>query len=370
MNDFHGIICAYVAAPELGDLVSHRTSASLPIGGRYRLIDFILSSMVNAGVHDVGVVMQRDYQSLIDHVGSGKEWDLSRRRGGLRVLPPFGMPDSHHGEYNGAIEALSAIYSYIEDIGQEHIILAMGDLAANIDLEAAMERHLAAKAEITAICTEQTPPENHHRFIPDEDGFSSQLLCDRSHDGVGVVSLEVYIITKARLLELISTCSASSKIHLHRDALMSHLQRGGRVNLYMHKGFARRVISSKAYYDISMSMLQYDIRGDLFPPERPIMTKERADVSTYYGEESKSKNSLVADGCYVEGVIENCILFRGVRIERGARLKNCVLMQDTKIGAGAVLAYVIADKDVNISRLTTLAGNAVLPFCIPKGISV
>ena len=370
MNDFHGIICAYLAAPGLSGLVARRTSSSLPIGGRYRLIDFTLSSMVNAGVRDVGVIMQRDYQSLIDHVGSGKDWDLSRRSGGLRVLPPFGMPDSHRGEYKGTMEALASIRSYVEAIRQEHVILTRGDLAVNVNLEAVMERHISAKAEITAVCTDHTPPESHHRFIPDEDGFSSQLLCDMTGDGAGVAALEMYIIRKDRLLELIATCSASTKLYLHRDALMHHMSRGGRVNLYMHRGFARWVTTTRGYYDISMSMLDYNVQADLFPPERPIMTKERADVSTYYGEESRSKDCLVADGCYIEGVIENCILFRGVRIEKGARLKNCVLMQDTQVGAGATLAYVIADKDVSVSKLATLAGSAVLPYYIPKGVSV
>ena len=99
MKDFHGIIFAYSAAPELRELVTHRTAASMPIFGRYRVIDFSLSSLMNAGIHDVGVIMQRDYQSLMDHIRNGKSWDMSRKDGGVRLLPPFGMPGYHSGNY-------------------------------------------------------------------------------------------------------------------------------------------------------------------------------------------------------------------------------------------------------------------------------
>ncbi len=137
-NKYHGIIFAYKEAPELGDLTRERTVASLPFCGRYRLIDFALSSMRNANITDVGVIMARDYQSLLDHIGSGKDWDMSRRSGGLRMLPPFGLPHAHSGNYSGTMEALNAVGSYIRDIQQENVVLMLGNLLANIDLNAAI----------------------------------------------------------------------------------------------------------------------------------------------------------------------------------------------------------------------------------------
>ena len=128
MKNFHGIIFAYSAAPELRELVTHRTAASMPIFGRYRVIDFALSSLMNAGIHDVGVIMQRDYQSLMDHVRSGKSWDMSRKDGGIRLLPPFGMPGYHSGNYFGTMEALNGVGDYIRDIPQKTVVLLLGSM--------------------------------------------------------------------------------------------------------------------------------------------------------------------------------------------------------------------------------------------------
>ncbi len=177
MADLHGIILAYHTAPELGDLVRSRTSASLPFCGRYRLIDFSLSSMQNAGVRDVGVVMQRDYQSLLDHLGGGKEWDLSRKRGGLRLLPPFGNLGNPTGEYEGVIEALCAVESYIGNIKQRYVVITRGNLAANIDLADVMARHLESGADVTAVCTPHIPRRAHQRYITDVGYRQGRARC-------------------------------------------------------------------------------------------------------------------------------------------------------------------------------------------------
>jgi glucose-1-phosphate adenylyltransferase len=367
MTNLHGIIYAYHSYTDLGSLVARRTAASLPFGGRYRLIDFSMSAMMNAGVRDVGVIMQRDYQSLLDHLGSGKDWDLSRRSGGLRLLPPFGLPDSHLGEYKGCMEALSAVSSYIEDIKQDYVVLSRGDLCANIDLVAVMRRHLETKVDITAVCSPEIPSDRYHGFVVNKDGISKEILCRQRGKSRGIPSLEVYIISKSLLLDFIRWSTEGSRLHFHRDALTHYLAGGGRVGVYVHGGYAAHVTNVKDYYKASMDSLKEEIRTQLFPEERPVRTKERADVSTYYGDSASSRNSLLADGCYIEGEVEDCILFRGVRVGKGARLRGCVIMQDTVIGENATLAYVISDKDVNVSRYVTLAGSPNLPLVIPKG---
>ena len=168
MSDFHGIIFAYGSVNELGELVKTRTAASLPFCGRYRLIDFALSSMMNAGIHDVGVIMRRDYQSLLDPLASGKDWDMGRRIGGLRMLPPFGLPEYHQGDYTGTIEALNAVSTYINDISAKYIVMMHGNTAANIDLREAIREHLASGADKTAVCTDNTPhyKPNHYTVAP------------------------------------------------------------------------------------------------------------------------------------------------------------------------------------------------------------
>lgn len=369
-NEFQGIIYTLHSEPDLRDLVAHRNSASIPFGGRYRLIDFALSEMVNAGVRDVGVIMERDYQSLLDHLSSGKDWGLSRRNGGLRLLPPFGLREAHSGSFSGCMEALRSVRSYIEDISHDNIILAPGDTVGNIDLEAAMEQHERTGAQITAVCVRNVPQVSHHRFVPGSDGFSSEMVFSDGTKDAGLASTEVYLLKKELLLSFMDYCSDGSRLHFHRHALAHYLAEGGRVGIYVHEGYFRRIYSAKEYYDASMDMLEPEIMSGFFPEDRPIRTKERAEVSTYYSDLAQVRNCLVADGCYIEGELENCIIFRGVRVGKGAKLKNCVILQDTVIMLGAQLKCVIADKDAVIGGDCFLAGSDRLPIIVPKGASV
>ncbi len=366
-SELHGIIYTLRSAPQLGELVANRNTASIPFCGRYRLIDFALSSMVNAGMRDVGVIMERDYQSLLDHLSSGKDWGLSRRFGGLRQLPPFALPEAHSGHFSGCMEALRSVRSYIEEIQQPNVVLSTGDFVANIDLRAAAEQHLATGADITVVCADIKPYYPQHRFLVDDVGWSRELVFSSGRTHEGLASTEVYILKKDLLLRFMDFCSDGVRLHFHRDALATYLANGGKINVYVHNEYIRRIASTKDYYDASMDMLVPDNMNQLFPEERPVRTKERAEVSTYYGEEADVKNSLIADGCYIEGTLDSCVLFRGVRVEKGARLSNCVIMQDTTIKQSAQLKSVIVDKDAVITSGCFLAGNAHLPVLVPKG---
>lgn len=372
MPDMHGIVYAYHSSPALGELVTHRTSASLPFCSRYRLIDFALSSMTNAGVRDVGVIMQRDYQSLLDHLGSGKDWDMSRSSGGLRLLPPFGMYDSRIGEYRGCMEALAAERSYIRDIKQNTVVLYRGDIVANLDLRAAYEAHRASGCEVTAVCAERpfVGSGERIRFVPDSADSARRMLFPGTEESGALCSAEIYLIQKRLLLSLIDWCRSNGRLHFHRDALTHYLESGAKIGLYIHRGYMARICSAGDYYRANMDMLDRMKRAELFPTQRPIYTRVRSSVSTYYGENASARNSLVADGCYIEGSIENCVLCRSVHVKKGSVLKNCVLMQDTVIGEGAKLQYVVTDKYTTCADGVRLSGSDGLPFIVPRGRSV
>ena len=366
MLDFHGIVFAYRAAPALGELVSHRTAASLPFCGRYRLINFPLSSMMNAGIRDVGVIMQRDYQSLLDHLGSGKPWDMSRKSRGLRILPPFGLPEYHKGNYAGTMEALIAVSAYIRDIPQKHVVLMLGDLVANIDLQPILEQHLRSGAAITAICADHTPAGARHRFVIGEDGFVKEALYDVK-DGEGLSSLEGYVIEKETLLHLMEQCNARNFYRFHRDGIGLFLAEGGKMDVAVHQGYAEMIHSVEDYYRASRDMLDPIKRHQVFPADRPVRTKNHEGVSTYYGEHAVSRNSLIADNCIIEGEVENSIVFSGVRIHEGAKLKNCIVFRNCVIGENADLNCVIADKDCSFASGTALCGSENLPIVVGKG---
>ncbi len=366
MINLHGLILADRSSRDLRELVMVRTSSSLPFAGRYRLIDFALSNLQNAGVRDVGVVMQRNYSSLLDHMGSGKEWDMSRKRGGLKLLPPF----TGSGEYEGIVDALENVRGYIEDIKQDYVALMRGSLAASIDLGDVMYKHVKSGAEVTAVCSTYTPEGEHHRFVVGEDGFAKEILLRRTGPGEGVATLEVYIMSKKVLLGIIDRCDTALNHKFHRDGLGGLLVEGGKINVYMFNDYVANITSVNGYYQASMDMLDHEKRHELFPEARPVRTKGRSDVSTYYGDQAVNKNSLVADGCIIEGTLENCVIFRGVHIGAGAVLKNCIIMQDTYVSDGAQLSYVISDKDAVISKDVTLSGSPKLPLVLPKGSKV
>ena len=322
MKDYLGIIFAYKSYPELGELVNKRTAASLPVCGRYRLIDFSLSSLRNAGILDVGVVMQRDYQSLLDHIGSGKAWDMSRRVGGLKMLPPFGLPVFHQGNYGGTMEALNSVRSFIKEAPHSNIVLMLGNLFANIDLEEAINVHEKSRADITAICANYEPDVLHHRYVISPSGRVEKILFNRLGCSDGIPSLECYVIKKDVLLNMMDRCASENLYRFHEDGITEFLSGGGYIQTYVHKNYARIIQNTEGYYDANMNILDPVNRATLFPSDRPVRTTHLPTVSTYYGTSAKIVNSLVADECVIEGEIENSIIFAGAKIGKGCSVKT------------------------------------------------
>ena len=369
MNDLHGIIFAYRSDANLGELTRPRNTCSLPFGGRYRLVDFMLSNYVNAGITDVGIIVHQSYQSLLDHVGSGKDWELSRRHGGLRILPPFGVAErGGSGEYRGNMEALAGIYTYLQNIRQEYVIMGWGDMVVNLPVAEVFQQHLDSGADITILCTQELKgaPRNTVYITQGPDGLVSDLSINPAHAANALESLETYIISKKLLLDMVDYCAAHDIINFSRGVLQPRLKTL-KLMSYVHQGYVARFQSVADYFQHSMDLLDPAVRADLFDPDRPIRTKARSSPSTYYGPDAKSIHSLVADGCLIEGEVENSIVSRHVVIEKGAKVSNCVLMQGTVVKSGASLSYVITDKDVTVNQDRMLMGHLTYPLAIAKG---
>lgn len=367
MMDAHGIIFAQNSSEKLKELTRHRTVSSLPFGGRYRIVDFMLSSLVNAGVPDVGVIVQDHYQSLLDHLGSGRDWDLSRKRGGLRLLPPFGYGGaSGRCVVRGKIESLAGAANYLGRIRQRYVILADGDIIANLPLEEALAFHAESGCGITAVCTKHDVGEPSEAVTMLLDGKGRAIGITRGTNAAGCHALGVYILEKELLLWLITHCVTHGLDDFERDVLQK--QPGGFcVAGWVFDGYAAKAYSCESYFRHSMELLQKEVRGELFNRSRPVMTKVRDETSSYYGPDSKADNCLVADGCYIEGEVRNSILFRGVRVEKGARISDSILMQGTTVCSGASLCYTVSDKDVTVNRERMLMGHALYPIVIEKG---
>ena len=367
MNGMHGIIFSYERRNDLRELGEIRSASSVPFGGRYRAVDFSLSNLTNAGVTDVGVVMHGHYQSLLDHLGTGKNWDLSRKRGGLKILPPFADQQPWGNmDFRGKMEALAGVRTYLDGIRQDYVVLMEGDLVANLPLLEILECHRSSGADITAVCgNDSFRVENGTYFQMDGSGRVTDVLYHLNTPR-GYRSLEGYILSKSLLISLVDECTSHDLYSFRRDVLQAKVDQLN-IRSYIWNGFAAQIRSVQEYYDHSMQLLDREVRRDLFCPERPIRAKSADKSSAYIAPSGRCVNSLVADDCSIAGRVENSILFPGVVIEKDVVVQNCILFKETVVRRGSELAYIIADKDVEILEKRTIRGHGNYPVVIAKG---
>lgn len=366
-----GIIFSNIFDESLGEITAHRTLASLPFGGRYRLIDFVMSNMVNSGITNVGVITKQNYQSLMDHLGSGKEWDLDRKVDGLFILPPFGVGQKN--VYRGKIEALLGVLRFLERSNEEYVLLSDSNNVCNIDYRELLKRHIESGAEISIITSRESisGPEDAKDLVirSNKSGEVIDVLVHYKNPGVADCGMGMYIMKRQFLIELLEEARSYSLVDFEREIIQAK-----RSYIKMGKleftGRVLRIDSVGRYFAANMALLEPAVREEIFFKNGPIYTKIRDEVPTRYEAESLVKNSLIADGCVIEGEVENSILFRGVKVSKGAKIKSCVLMQETTVGEHAELEYVIADKDAAISQGRLLMGAPAHQIIIGKGKSV
>ncbi len=363
-----GILFAYAHEERVRTLTENRVMASIPFGGRYRLVDFILSDMVNSGVNKVGIITEENYLSLMDHLGSGKAWDLSRKNEGLMLLPPFGA--AKHRQ-NGRIEALSSIHRYLKSSQQEYVLLGDCDLVANINFTEVFDFHDESEAEITAVYHRGTSPDTDKNviFTVDPKAVVREVFIKRGSDTECNYSMGVYLMKRELLTELVEDCMSRNLYDFDRDVIQRKISEL-RVCGYEYKDVLYQITAFDAYFKANMALFDPKVRASLFNPLRPVYTKTRDDRPTKYGLGSEIKNSFVADGCEIDGEIENCVIFKGVKVKKGAVLKNCVIMQDSVVNENCRLDYVVADKNVTFTEDKTLMGYHTYPVFVMKGSKV
>lgn len=356
MNRLHGILFACGTYPGLQELTDFRTAAALPFGGQYRLIDFMLSSFVNAGISQIGVILQERYQSLLEHLGSGKDWDLSRKWGGLKLLPPFSYTgQQEYGGPQGEVQVLGRLFSYLQQIRQEYVILSPSNLVTNLPIADCFSAHLRSGADITAVCASEPAPEPDH-------------FCGRQQNHHWN-PLQVYILSKKLLLTL-TEYGVSHHLTSFGQEVFPALRHLLSIHPYYFDGYAAPIQSKAEYFSRSMELFDPQVSASLFRPDRPIRTKDHYDPSTYYGPEAQLKDVLAADGCIIEGKVEHSILFRGACVEQGASVEHCILMENTVIHAGSSLRHVIADKGAAVGPDSRVLQTESDPLVLPKGSAV
>ena len=371
IREAFGIIYTGEEIRNLRELVDQRIVGALPVAGKYRVIDFPLSNMVNSDIRSVGVIVSRNYNSLIDHLGSGKAWDLSGKGEGLFILTPFSLRENP-GEYRGKVEALKSSLDFVRRVKQEYCILAGASSIYNINYGDMMRFHIESNADITAlyhnIAYAHTVDEQYRDvfFNMTDEGRIRDLEINPRLTTLTARSLKSYIIRKDILIYLVEECVSKGEYKFSEHLLRKNINRL-RIMGYEHKGYVGMLRSVQAYFDINMDMLKPKVRGELFQAENRIYTKTKDSVPARYTKLASVKNSLVANECIVEGSVEHSVLFRDVNIGKGARIKNSVILPGVEIGDDAELEYVVLDKGVNVRRRRRLIGNENYPIVVGKG---
>lgn len=358
------------------ELVSERLMASIPFGSRYRIIDFLLSSMVNCGIDNIAMIVRNNYRSLMDHLGSGREWDLVRKKGGLTIIPPYA--EKSVKIYDGRVEALASILGFLKDQKEKYVILADTNIIMNFDFKALIETHVENGADVTVVYTKEELSKDLMEipvgskdiyYTMELDGTRvKEIHLNSKEPGKQNLFVNMCIIDRELLIQQISEAYVQGYTYFERDVLLPNLEKLN-IQGYCHEGYSARITSIKSYFDENMKMLDERNLDALFSPN-PVYTKIRDDSPTRYISGAKVKNMMAADGCVIEGEVENSILFRGVKVAKGAKVKNCVLMQDTVVEAGARLDYVISDKNVVVTVGQEVKGTDSFPVYVEKHKSV
>lgn len=370
-----GIIFSNIHDNNIPELTRLRTVASVPFACRYRFIDFTLSNMVNSNIYNISVITHYNYHSLMDHIGSGKDWDLARRSGGIKILPPYitAYANNINSLYQTRLQALKSVNYSLSRITDDYVVMSDCDVICNVDFNDIIAYHQKTDADMTiAVKTVELTPETakiNTVYTSDEEGRVTDVLSyPTNFSGTADISLNIVVMKTSYLQQIVLDAIAHDYSSLTRDVIARNMKHMN-YRVYKYEGYFACISSFADYYSHSMDLLRNpDARASLFSVKnRPVYTKVRNSTPSYYSTTSSVKDSMIADGCYIEGTVENSIVFRGAKIGRNATVKNSIIMQDTIIGEGSFLNCVITDKNAVIRDGRMLSGADTQPYYISKG---
>lgn len=348
----------------LKELTYFRCGAATPFAGRYRLIDFTISNMAKSSISEIAIFTKSKYRSLIEHLGSGADWDLNKRHGGLFILPPHWEDPTDISK--GDLRHFRNNWDYFDRSKSNYVLISGSQFISNMLYRDLFHHHLKSGADVTMLTTkyDRLLPEHDSclKVEVDEAGVVEDITNDLKNPHV---FSGVYVLRKALLLELIEDCIANHKTHFFLDGIKANLARLN-VHSYNYQGYSAVVNSIDSYYRENLALLENKNYQQLFPTGDPVFTKISNQAPTQYKGTAKVAKSLIATGGVIEGDVEKSILFRGVHVSTDAVVKNSIIMPHCKIEAGAHLENVILDKDVTVTKDQVLKGAKEQPFVIAK----
>ena len=366
-----GVIFSNIYDSCFGSLTNMRAASSIPFGGRYRMIDFILSNMVNSDISKIGVIAKYNYSSLMDHLHYANDWDLERKHGGLYILPPFG--NGNNSIYKGKLDALgNAAVNFLHKSDSEYVVIADSTVICSIDFNEVLKEHIASGCDITCISNKE---ENYDARLDIvfqmENNIVKDILTDVIPKKNDFCGMGMFIMKRTDLLDLIEALTPKGNTSFEKDFIQNSFYKDRMsVNVYEYEGTVLRISDIPSYYSNNMKLLKEEVRNSIFKPNVPVYTKIRNEAPSIHLEGSKVTNSIIADGCRIEGTVENSILFRGITVEKGAVIKNSIVMQGSIIEKNTLIDCAILDKDVTVTKNTQLKGAPRAPLIIDKGLTV
>ncbi|MGJ9460544.1 glucose-1-phosphate adenylyltransferase subunit GlgD [Oceanobacillus sp. CF4.6] len=346
------------------ELAYFRNNASLPFGGRYRMIDFALSNMVNSEIHEVAVFVRNKYRSLLDHIGTGENWELDRRNGGLFILPPDWNDPSDSSK--GDLRFFHNNRDYFHRSKSRYVLISGSQFISNSDYKNAFKSHMERNADVTLISADvgEVQPEHYpyFRIEADDSGWVENITHDQKNSKLFT---GVYIINKDLLLDLVDECIAYNKDNFFVCGIKDKLA-DLKIQKYDHEGYSAFVNTIESFYKQNMNLLKEENYRELFFNKNLVRTKISNNPPVKYCEHAEVNDSLLANGCVIDGAVEGSMLFRGVNVKSGATVKNSIIMQRCTIEEGVYLENVILDKDVYVSKGQKIIGSKEKPYVVAK----
>lgn len=372
-KDIVGLIYTGERIDELRDLTRTRAVAALPMLGRYRLIDFLLSSMIHSDIHNIGIITQKNYHSLMDHLGSGREWDLHGKRSGMTILPPY-MSSENMGIYEGLLDALRSNTDFLRRSKERYVVVSDSCILYSAAFDKLLDAHLAMGADMTLLYSKERGARRNGtgRYLDiADDGTVYQMECDPTIPHYANTYMGVFIVRRELLIDIVDRAVSSGFHHFSRELLMQMLrEKAYKVCGHECPGKVWLLDSVESYFHANMDFLSTQTRERIFSPERPVWTKLRDEMPARYLPGAQVSNSMIADGCIIEGKVEGSILFRGVTVKRGAIVRNCIVMQDSQVHQAVELENCILDKQVTVRERARMIAPPGHPVVIAKNLTI
>lgn len=365
MESCLGIISMADMENDFGTLCKNRPPYMLPFGGRYRLIDFSLSNMVNHGLKTVAIYTGEKIRSTMDHLGNGKPWDLNRRVNGLFLFPP--LRDDNHKK--GDLSEFYSTEAFFNQSKEKHILMVHPNMLSKVNFREVYRYFRETDADVTLIYKKQKDPTgqmiNCDKLYLKNDGSLENIGLNLGTENEFNLFMSMAFIKKEVFLKIVKTSIERGDASYFKQALLNNKD-NYKINAYEYEGHLENIRDLKFFYDANMNLLNREISEELFFEGGTIFTKSKDEPPTLYKESSSVHNSLVANGCVIEGQVENSIIFRGVKIGKGAIVKNSIVMQKSVIADNSIVVNSILDKHVQIQEGVRIIGSRLMPYVVEK----